>query len=58
MQSDGSGWVDGWGGQRKRERKRLLLSLSLEGNDFSSLPHNMKPESIPTSRALDPEYSR
>lgn len=41
-------WVGGWVGDGERERERRL----------SSLPHNMKPESIPTSRALDPEYSR
>lgn len=46
------GWMGG--GQGKREKD----SCSLVGNDFFSLPHNMKPQSIPTSRALDPEYSR
>lgn len=60
------GWMGGGQGKRGSERGRERgrdscshsLSLSLEGNDFSSLPRNMKPESIPTSRALDPEYSR
>jgi len=53
-----AGWVDGWG-RRQRERERLFLYLTLSrGKWLSSLPHNMKPESIPTSRALDPGYSR
>lgn len=38
---------------RERERETVALSLS----QHLSFPHNMKPESIPTSRALDPEYS-
>lgn len=48
------GWMDG--GQRgERERETLLLTC---GKRLSSLPRNMKPQSILTSRALDPEYSR
>lgn len=54
------GWMGGrW---RKKDRKRVLVSLSFPlswGKWFSSLPFlYMKPKSIPTSRALDLEYSR
>ncbi len=53
------GWMGG--GRRERERERDSCSLSpalSRGKRLSALPHNMKPESIPASRALDPEYSR
>ena len=49
------GWMGG--GKRRREREKERDSRSLVGNDFPLFLRNVKPVSIPTSRALDPEYS-
>lgn len=50
--------MDGWGTEKESDREALAPSPSLLWKRLSSLPRNMKPESIPTPRALDPEYSR
>lgn len=44
-------------GDREGEREKESDSRSLMGNDFPLFLRNVKPVSIPTSRASDPEYS-
>lgn len=48
----GRGGGGGAEGEREREKFSLFWGTTL------SPQHNSKPQSLPTSRALDPEYSR